>query len=150
MTDETIVAVYDTAAHAEAAAADLKSAGVLDSAISLHAGTANTTTAQPARQQGFWSSIFGGEPDHDTSVYDRSMSSGSTVVTVKTPETYITHVLQILESHNPIDIDERAAGYGLTQTTTSRPPVGAAARWLVRSAAPSSLLRKASSSGSAW
>ena len=131
MSDETIVAVYDTAAHAEAAAADLRSAGVPDNAISLHSGTAamsnsTTTTAQPAHEQGFWSSLFGGEPDHDTAVYDRSMSSGSTVVTVKAPEAHITRVMQILESHNPIDIDERAAGYGLTQTTTTRQPIAAA------------------------
>ena len=75
--------------------------------------------AEPVREQGFWSSIFGGEPDHDTAVYDRSLASGSTVVSVKTPETHITRVMEILESHHPIDIDERAAGYGLTQTTTT-------------------------------
>lgn len=125
MTDETIVAVYDTAAHAEAAIAGLRTAGVPENAISMHAGaggvaeTATTGAAEPVREQGFWSSIFGGEPDHDTAVYDRSLASGSTVVSVKTPETHITRVMEILESHHPIDIDERAAGYGLTQTTTT-------------------------------
>ena len=29
--------------------------------------------------------------------------------------------MEILESHHPIDIDERATGYGLTQTTTTQP-----------------------------
>ncbi len=127
MTDETVVAVYDTAAHAEAAAADLASAGIPGTDIGLNAGAGTTTTSQPARQQGFWAGLFGGEPGHDTAVYDRSMSSGSTVVTVKTPETHVTRVLQILESHNPIDIDERAAGYGLTQTSTA-PTAGATGR----------------------
>ena len=131
MTDETIVAVYDTAAHAEAAAADLRSAGVPENAISLHAGTGamsgTTTTAAPVREQGFWSSLFGGEPDHDTAVYDRSVAGGSTVLTVKTPETHITRVMQILEGHNPVDIDERATGYGLTHSTTTRQPIGTAA-----------------------
>ena len=131
MADETIVAVYDTAAHAEAAIADLKGAGVPQSAINMHAGTGTasgtaTTTAAPAREQGFWSSLFGGEPDHDTAVYDRSMESGSTVVTVKAPETHITRVMEILESHHPVDIDERATGYGLTQTTTTRQPMAGA------------------------
>ena len=77
MTDETIVAVYDTAAHAEAAIAGLKAANVPESAISMHAGTATTsattTTAAPVREEGFWASLFGGEPDHDTAVYDRSL-----------------------------------------------------------------------------
>ena len=129
MTYETIVAIYDTAAHAELAAADLREAGVPDSAISVHAdtfskaGTTTTTSAAPVREHGFWSSLFGGEPDHDTSVYDRSLASGSTVVTVKTPEAQVSCAMDILESHNPVDIDERASGYGLTQTTTTRQPM---------------------------
>ena len=119
MTEETIVAIYDTAAHAEAAAADLRSADLPGAGISLHAGSAasaTATTTQPARQQGFWASLFGGEPDHDTAVYDRSMSSGSTVVSVRTPDMHVARIMQILESHHPIDIDEREAGYGLNQT----------------------------------
>lgn len=131
MTDETIVAVYDTAAHAEAAIRDLTAAGVPQSAISTHADTtatsgATTTAAQPAREQGFWSSLFGGEPDHDTTVYDRSMQGGSTVVTVKVGQGHVDQVTQILERHHPIDIDDRANSYGLTQTTTTRTPLGAA------------------------
>jgi len=131
MTDETIVAVYDTAGHADLAAADLKTAGLPENAISVHANTSGAssstaTTAAPVRQQGFWASLFGGEPDHDTSVYDRSVTAGSTVVTVTTPETHVSRVTEILERHNPIDIDERAAGYGLTQTTTTaRQPLAA-------------------------
>ena len=127
MTDETIVAVYDTATHAEAAVSSLKVAGVPENAISTHAGTATTsTTAAPVREEGFWASLFGGEPDHDTAVYDRSLEGGSTVVSVKAPETHIAKVMEILESHHPIDIDERATGYGLTQTmTTTSTPIAA-------------------------
>jgi uncharacterized protein (TIGR02271 family) len=127
MNDETIVAVYDTPAHAELAIQDIIAAGVPGSAISRHggtmSGTATTTTTEPVREQGFWASLFGGEPDHDAAVYDRSLESGSTVVTVKAPEGHIDRVMEILESHHPIDIDERATGYGLTQTTTMREPV---------------------------
>lgn len=132
MTNETIVAVYDTTAHAQAAVASLKSAGVPADAINMHTdapgaapgaaiGAAiGTTTAAPVREQGFWSSLFGGEPDHDTAVYDRSMAGGSTVVSVDAPEEHVSKVLDILESHNPVDIDDRAASYGLTQTATTR------------------------------
>ncbi len=129
MTDETIVAIYDTHAHAELAAADLKQAGVPDGAISVHAksgGTTMATTTAAPREEGFWSSLFGGEPDHDTAVYDRSMDSGSTVVTVKTPESHIAKVMEILENHKPIDIDERASSYGMTQTVTTAMPVAPA------------------------
>ncbi len=128
--DETIVAVFDTAAHAAAAASDLRAANVPESAITLHAGTATgtvSTTTETSRGTGFWSSLFGGEPDHDTAVYDRSLQGGSTVLSVKTPETHIASVMDILERHHPVDIDERASSYGLTQTaapaTTLRTPV---------------------------
>lgn len=130
MTDETIVAVFDTADHAQAARTALLSAGVPADAIELHAGPAMTTATgtgtlagttgavAPVREQGFWSSLFGGSDyDDDATVYDRSVASGSTVLTVKAPDEHVTRVMEILESHHPIDIDERAAGYGLTTGT---------------------------------
>ncbi len=129
MADETIVAVYDTHAHAELAVADLKQAGVPESAISVHANSnavTDTTTAVAPREEGFWASLFGGSPDHDTAVYERSVDAGSSVVTVKVPDAHVSAVVDILESHKPIDIDERATGYGLSQTVTTAPIAGAA------------------------
>jgi uncharacterized protein (TIGR02271 family) len=138
MTDETLVAVYDTADHAALAVRDVEAAGVPSSAISQHAKDGLTTgtsagTAAPVREQGFWASLFGGEPEyeHDSTVYDRSLESGSTVVTVKAPELLVAQVMDILERHNPIDIDQRAAGYGYgtsgtaTTTTTATTGLGA-------------------------
>jgi uncharacterized protein (TIGR02271 family) len=126
MTDETIVAVYDTSEHAALAVRDLEAAGVPSSAISQHASSGattatSTTAAAPVREKGFWASLFGGEPEyeHDTAVYDRSLEAGSTVVTVKAPEAHIAHVIDILGRHNPIDIDERTASYGLGTTGTT-------------------------------
>jgi uncharacterized protein (TIGR02271 family) len=125
MTDQTIVAIYDSAEHAALAVRDLEAAGVPPGAISQHSGggltTGATTTAAPVRDQGFWASLFGGEPEyeHDTTVYDRSLEGGSTVVTVKTPDQHLTQVMDILERHNPVDLDDRAASYGLAG---SEPP----------------------------
>lgn len=129
MTEETIVAVYDTAAHADAAVRDLHAANVPAGAISVHAGATETvsgSSAAPAREPGFWSNLFGGQPDHDTAVYDHSMSSGSTVVTVKAPVEHIDAVSRILESHNPIDMEERSASYGVAAPTTTTPTSQAA------------------------
>lgn len=112
MSDETIVAIYDTPAHAQLAAADLREAGVPDNAITVHAGSIDAVHAGAApREQGFWSSLFGGAPDHDTSVYERSIGDGSSVLTVKTPDQHVARVMDIIESHAPIDIDERAMSY---------------------------------------
>jgi uncharacterized protein (TIGR02271 family) len=127
MTDETIVAVYDSAEHAGLAVRELEAAGVPSSAITQHAkdemrtGSTTTSSTAPARGEGFWSNLFGSGPDHghDTTVYDRSLEGGSTVVTVKAPEQHLPHVMDILERHNPVDMEERTAAYGANETTTT-------------------------------
>ena len=123
MNEEIIVAVYDTEAHAAAAVRDLEAAHVPQEAISRHAGTksasgAAVSSANSDEGQGFWSSLFGGEPDHDTAVYDRSLESGSSVVSVRVPDEHVDGVTRILERHQPIDIDERAASLGLGANRT--------------------------------
>ena len=125
MTDENIVAVYDTQAHAEAAAATLRNAGVPASAIALHAnaaastGTATTASTAP-REQGFWATLFGGDST-DSTVYDRSLESGSTLLTVRVPDTSAARVMHLLEDTNPVDIDERATTYGLAAAAPAAP-----------------------------
>ncbi len=139
MDNETIVAVYDTASAADAAVADLRAANVPESAITRHSdtsaagsgmtgattGMAGTTTASGTEGRGFWSSLFGADDvgsHSDAAVYDRSVQSGSAVVVVKgTPAHDIDAVVAILEKHSPIDLDERASGYGLSSTSSSRP-----------------------------
>jgi len=127
MNEEIIVAVYDTEAHAAAAVRDLEAAHVPPEAISRHAGTGSApgsavSGANSGAGQGFWSSLFGGEPDHDTAVYDRSLESGSSVVTVRVPDEHVDGVTRILERHQPIDIDERAVSLGLGANRTSAAP----------------------------
>ncbi len=115
MAEETIVAIFDSAEHAEAAVHDLTAAGVPAGAISTHSHSgdvASTTGTSAPKAPGFLSRLFGGETDHDTAVYDRSLEAGSTVVSVSAPDEHVTAVSEILERHNPIDIDERASTYG--------------------------------------
>ena len=121
MSDETIVAIFDTAAHAQAAVDDLLTANVPRDAITTHASTAATSatgtgSTMPVQKPGMWASLFGGEPDHNTAVYDQSVQHGSTVVTIKAPQQHVESVVMILDRHNPVDIDQRASSYGLTQT----------------------------------
>ena len=111
MTYQTLVGIYDTAAHAQAAVTDLRSAGVPDGAVSVHTQAAATGLAGQ-RDPGFWAGLFGGAPDHGTEVYERSLQSGATVVTVQVPDAQVPHVTEILERHHPVDMDERTAGYG--------------------------------------
>ncbi len=126
MTEETIVGVYATAARAEAAVADLYSAGVPERAINVHtrnASAAGAAVHEAGRHEtGFWAGLFGGEPDHDTAVYDRSLQDGATVVTVRTPDTQVARIMDILELHDPVDVEQRAAEYGLTHGTSAAVP----------------------------
>ena len=123
MAEQTLVAVYDTPAHADAAVRALEAAGVPSDAVSRHAqagttvGNAGGTTTRP-REKGFWASLFGGDTD-DEAVYDRSVAGGATVVTVRAPEQYAARVHQILEAHDPVDLDERAASYGIASTAAT-------------------------------
>jgi uncharacterized protein (TIGR02271 family) len=123
MTEETIVAVFDSADQADAAMRDLIAADIPENAITRHARTASgmtpaaeTIEPAPPREEGFWSRLFGGEREYDNQVYDRSLEAGSTVLSVRVPDAHVTTVAEILDRHHPIDIDERASGYGLTGT----------------------------------
>jgi uncharacterized protein (TIGR02271 family) len=122
MNEQTIVAVYDTVADADAAVRDLEAANVPSGSISRHSrGSENTTTTAPARDEGFWAKLLGSEPEDDTSVYDRSIDSGSCILTVRVPGEQADRVSQILEIHKPIDLDERSAHFGATDTTSTAP-----------------------------
>jgi uncharacterized protein (TIGR02271 family) len=118
MTNETIVAIYDTLDRAAAAVRDLKAAGVPPEAIRQHAegGLQNDVSTKPERNHdgGFWSNLFGGASDyqHEATLFDRRLAGGATVVTVQAPEAHIAQAIEILEKHSPIDLEERAAGYG--------------------------------------
>ncbi len=114
MPEQTIVAIYDTPAHAELAVQDLLQAGMPESAVHRHthtgsiAGIATTAIPRAAQDAGFWPSLFGGEPDRDTNAYDRSLASGGTAVTIRVPDEHVATVMNILEQHDPIDLDEHA------------------------------------------
>ena len=115
MASETIVAVFSTAGHAEAAIADLVEAGVPAASIKHYArdetdaGAAHAE-ADTGHHGGFWAWLTGQETTHEQhDVYDRSIASGQTVVTVIGDGSNIDHLYTLLERHNPVDIEERDA-----------------------------------------
>ena len=134
MNEETIVAIFDSQQQADDAVRDLIAADVPESAISRHDRTTSGPAAmdegtgtEPPREGGFWSRLFGGERDYDPAVYDRSVEAGSTVISVRVASGHVMLVSEILERHHPIDIDERASGYGLASTAeggATVPPAG--------------------------
>ncbi len=116
-TEQTIVAVYDTPAHAELAVQDLLAAKVPASAIERHTEAGSylgETSAEPVRKPGgFLASLFGTDTHADSTTYSESMSRGGTVVTVHgIPHEDFERVAALLEAHHPVEFDDGHATAG--------------------------------------
>ncbi len=129
MASETIVAIFDTPAHAELAIADLKNAGIPTGAIEHFAENREsgelTTSEQPRSHGGFWSWLTG-EEGHEGAAshhefYDRSMASGHTVVTVVVDSAQADSVVTLLDQHAPLDVEQHGGTYAAADTVQGAP-----------------------------
>ncbi len=145
MASETIVAVFDTETHAEAAIADLVGSGVSSSSIQHYSKTSSNTagddmsTAEQNRpQSGFWGWLTGedGSASTHASLYDRSIETGGTVVTVITDDSNAEKIVSLLQSHSPVDLEERGAQHGLAVSDGNGYATGAAAATAGAASAP--------------
>lgn len=137
---EHIVAVFDNDAAASAAARELEGAGIPASAVRKYsaseAGSTGTTQATPTsgtttgRQSGsgFWGWLMGEEGpatttsshEADRDVYDRRVGAGNVVLSITlNDDSQIQRAMNIIESHNPLEIDERTDESNATSTTTA-------------------------------
>src|SRR5215469_13078088 len=98
MAYETIVAVFDTAAHAEAAVKALKAGGFADADISIfneeRLARGRKAIAEGARETGLWSRLFGGDDDmyqHEAAVYNQVVNKGGVVVSARVLDTEVAH-----------------------------------------------------------
>ncbi len=108
MTDALLVAVYLTAAHADAAMDELETAGLVFTAISQEPAAADTIPAAAGAEELFWRNLFGGEPDQGTAFYSHSVRCGAYVVTVNVPAPRRAEAMIILQHNTPIDISDRS------------------------------------------
>jgi hypothetical protein len=119
MRHENVVAVYDAAAHADAAVNTLKSAGYPDYDISVirsAGGEPNTDLIEP----GFWRRLFGRAIElHEAGAYGQSVLRGGVVVSVHVAESEAPSVIKLLDSHHPVDIMDRARTHG---SSAAEPP----------------------------
>src|SRR5271166_583594 len=126
MAYEKVVAVFDTEAHAQNAVRALKAAGFSDSDISL----VNNTTlddrgATVATESGFWHRLFGSDVDlHEAKVYGHTVGKGGSVLTLRAPDTLVDKAVALLHSHNPVDVNQRAASLGIIAAAAA--PIAAA------------------------
>ena len=85
MAYETIVAVFDSAAHAEAAVKALKAGGFADADISVfdedRLASGKKAIASGVKEAGLWNRLFGDDlHQHEAAVYGQTVQHGGVVV----------------------------------------------------------------------
>lgn len=128
----TITALYDTRGAAETAQAGLINIGIDESDISIR-GTDDRVAGDYAgtEEKGFWASL--GDlfmPDEDRSAYTEGMRRGGYLLTAQVPEGLHAQAEAVLESADPVDLDERSASWrqeGWTGSTGAAYGAGATA-----------------------
>ena len=118
MAYETLVAVYDTAPHAEAAVKALKAAGFDESDISMFDSArlkAGRTSLSPGvRDAGLWHRLFGTDVhEHEANIYGQTVEDGGVVISVRVPESEVAHASAVLNIHRPVDVHDRAVTTGI-------------------------------------
>ena len=129
---QTITALFDRPAEAQAAQAKLVAAGIPQSAIRLIQGaqTSHTSGSYDYHKDegGFWGSLkdfF--MPEEDRYAYSEGLSRGGTLLTVQTDQARLETAYDILEQNGSVDLDQREAswrkegwsGYSATSGTTA-------------------------------
>lgn len=115
MAYEKVVAVFDTAEHAQNAVRALQGAGFPAADISVvNNETLDDRGAKVATESGFWHRLFGSDVDlHEAKVYGHTVGQGGSVVTLRAPDTLVDKAVALLHTHNPVDVNQRAASLGI-------------------------------------
>ena len=113
MKEELIVAVFATETSADAAIRDLQDVGIPDVAISRHARietvpgyTVPGTDEGPAPRSRFWSRLFGQPAPDDAGHPD----AGRVIIAVSASDIHAPGIIDILERHELVDLDQRTTG----------------------------------------
>jgi uncharacterized protein (TIGR02271 family) len=162
--EQTVAAVFDTEAHAQAARSDLIAAGF--SANDMHinasqrtetsgttAGTGGDTASEHESMGGkishFFHNLFGGEDDH-AAIYSEAVNRGSHVLTVTArDDDQLTRGTDILNRHNPINVEERTSQWRSSGWTpgAAASNFGTATRLPMEGATPQTTTARAQAAG---
>jgi uncharacterized protein (TIGR02271 family) len=119
MAYETIVAVFDTAAHAEAAVKALKAGGFANADISIfdenRLASGKNAIAAGVREAGLWHRLFGDDiHKHEAAIYNQAVKEGGVVVSARVLDSEVAHAVAILDLHRPVDVHDRAVTSGIS------------------------------------
>jgi len=124
---QTIVALYESRSAAERAGEDLLGAGLATVDLQLVSGDAQPATAEAGPREGsrdegqrshrnFFEWLFGSDvPENDVESYHSNVfDRGRTLLSVRAGESGLAaeRVVEILERHDPIDIEQDQTGAG--------------------------------------
>jgi uncharacterized protein (TIGR02271 family) len=126
MSYEKVVAVYDTAAHADAAVIALKAAGYPAADISVIRNEGDAAKAG-LNEPGFWQRLFGKNLGLYEAGGGRSVQRGSVVVAVRILDSEAPSVIKVLDAHQPVDILDRARSRAETPKIVVPPPTSGTA-----------------------
>lgn len=109
--ENTVISVYDNYAEANAVVNELLSAGFSRDSVYLRPDTGRTTEQHGSSIGNFFRSLFGMEEHHEErGIYAEAVRRGNQVVSVDAPSADMRdRAIEIMNRHNPIDIEERAA-----------------------------------------
>jgi hypothetical protein len=118
MAYETIVAVFDTRAHADAAIKALKAGGFADADISIfdndRLASGKKAIAESVQEPGLWQRLFGDDiHEHEADVYHQTIERGGMVVSARVLDSEVAHATAVLNLNRPVDVHDRAVTSGL-------------------------------------
>ena len=120
MSDQRVVTVYDTAAHANAAVNMLNSAGYSAHDICMIRNEGHA--AKPDFDEtGFWYRLFGRDiTNHEAEAYGRSAPVGSVIVSIRVPASEAAKVIRLLNASQTAEPFDAAQPPGSSGTKTVR------------------------------
>jgi|GEM_PF-331371 len=118
MAYETVVAVFDTRAHADAAVKALKAGGFANADISIfdqdRLASGKKTVPAGVKEAGLWQRLFGDDVyEHEATVYHQTVDQGGVVVSARVMDNEVAHAIAILDLHRPVDVHDRAVTSGI-------------------------------------
>lgn len=118
MAYETLVAVYDTSARADAAVNALKAAGFAESDISVfnkaRLRDSGSSLATGVKKPGLWQRLFGPDVyEHEANIYGTTVHKGGALISVRLPPNEVAHARAVLDIRRPVDVHDRAVTTGV-------------------------------------
>jgi uncharacterized protein (TIGR02271 family) len=112
MAYEKVVATYNRLEKAKDAIRALQGSGFSSSDISLL--SRDSFTPAEVREPGLWRRLFGGDlRDQEGAFYGHTIEGGGGVLSLRVPETQVARVIEILNGHNPVAVQEKGMDQGL-------------------------------------